>query len=68
MGSDEATEGKILNRQFPWTWKEIEYYLRDRMQKTLQVELGLSKNREPWHWETTATLEILEQRRSTVYT
>jgi hypothetical protein len=49
MGRDEATEGKNLNRQFPWTWKEIEYYLRDRMQKTLQVELGLGKNREPWH-------------------
>jgi hypothetical protein len=58
-------KGKNLTRQFPWTWKGIiiEFYLRDRLQKTLQVELELSKNnREPWHWETTATLEILEQR------
>jgi hypothetical protein len=47
----EATEGKNLTRQFPWTGKGIEFYLRDSMQKTLQVELGLSKNSEPWHWE-----------------
>lgn len=49
-------KAKNLRRQFPWTWKGIiiEFYLRDQMQKTLQVELGLSKNnREPWHWETT---------------
>jgi len=64
-------KAKNLRRQFPWTWKGIiiEFYLRDQMQKTLQVELGLSKNnREPWHWEITATLEILEQRRGARYT